>query len=145
MVYSSCLSEVDLQKYSQSIGQGLFADNVILALIDYKEKGGFDEQGKEALKRARIFLDEAIAGGNLQKKQFLSSQDIKVAKTYNYLQTMRPRQSHSLINQMSELRDSIDAILNKKPIDDRDIDQLDDFFANYGLISFQRSRSPPRY
>ena len=134
-------SEIDLQKYSQFLGQGLFADNVVLALIDYKEKGHVDDQGKAALKRAKVFLDEVINGGNLQKKKFSSSQDIKVAKTFNSLQAMKTRRPPDLIREISELRDSIDAIINNKPIKTDEIDQLDDFFAGYGLISFQRSNS----
>ena len=48
--------EIDFQKYSQRLGNGLFADNVILSILDYKENRNLEPKEKEALKRAKNSL-----------------------------------------------------------------------------------------
>jgi hypothetical protein len=128
--------EIDFQQYSQVIGQGLFADNVILSIIEYKEKGVISIKEKEAIKRAKKFFDDVIDGEKLQRSIIRSARDINAARAYNSVQPIIVK-----LSQLNELRDAIDKIVKNKPIDEREIDQLDDFFSSLSRIKFQRAKT----
>ena len=135
--------ELDFQNYSQLLGQGLFADNVILSLLDYKELGKLDAQERKALIRAKSFLDDAIAGGNLIKRKLGSAHDVKAAKAYSSIQSIRFRnqQSQDLINYIRELRDTIEMIIGGNAVDPQKLKQLDNFFSHYSQTYFQKTRA----
>ena len=137
--------EIDFQKYSQQLGQGLFADNVILSILDYREKGVLDPEGKEALKRAENFLNNVINGGNLQSSVFSSSDDVKAAKAFNSVRVQSVSlglpKSPSFIDHIRELHNTIGDILNNNPVSEQKIDSLDSFFSSYSRVHFQKAKS----
>ena len=135
--------EIDFQKYSQTVGEGLFADNITLSILDYREKGKLDHKEKEALKRAREFFDNVIDGGNLRNSIFSSAHDVMAAKAFNSVLQIKPRlpKSKTITDYISELRDAIEEILNGNPVSDQRINQLDKFFTSYSRINFQKTES----
>ena len=128
--------EIDFQKYSQRLGNGLFADNVILSILDYKENRNLEPKEKEALKRAKKFFDDVIDGGNLQSSILSSAHDVMAAKAFNSVQPIRVR-----LSQLCDLRDTIEEILNNNPVNEQKINQLDNFFSSYSRINFQKAKS----
>lgn len=134
--------ELDFQKYSQSLGQGLFADNVILSLLDYEEHGKLDDEGKKALIEAKSFLDDAIVGGNLIKKKFCSANDVRAAKAYSSIRSIKfpNRQSQDLIKYMYELSEIINTIMTGNSVTPQELKLLDDFFSYYSQTYFQKTR-----
>lgn len=137
--------EIDFQKYSQHLGKGLFADNVILSILDYKEKGTIDLKGKEALKRAKVFLSNVINGGNLQGSVLSSSDDVKAAKAFNAVRThsnfLGLPASPNILDRIINLHGTVDDILNNKAVSEENLNRLDNFFSSYSRINFQATKS----
>lgn len=135
--------EIDFQNYSQLVGEGLFADNIILSLLDYREKKKLDHEEKETLKRAKEFFNNVIDGGNLRNSIFSSAHDVMAAKAFNSVLLIKVRlpRSKTITDYISELRDAIEEILNGNPVSEQRINQLDKFFTSYSRINFQKTES----
>jgi hypothetical protein len=128
--------ELNFQKYSRLLGEGLFADNIILSIIDYRENRRLEPAAIEVLKRAKKFFDDVIEGERLQSSVIRSARDINAAKAYNSVQPIRVR-----LSQLCDLRDTIEEILNNNPVNEQKINRLDNFFSSYSRIKFQRAKS----
>ena len=135
--------ELDFQKYSQRLGNGLFADNVILSILDYKDNRILGPKEKEALRRANKFFDDVIAGGRLQKSVLRSARDVTAAKAYNSVQPppVRLPRTQNIVDYITDLRDTIEEILNGNLVNEQKIDRLDNFFSSYSRINFQKAKS----
>jgi len=126
--------EIDFQKFSQVVGEGLFADNVILSLIELKENGVLNE--KEAIKRAKKFFDDVIDGERLQRSMIHSARDINAAKVYNSVQPIT-----ITLYELNKLRETIKEIMNDKPVSEQKLNQLDNFFSSFSRIKYQRAKT----
>lgn len=134
--------EIDFTKYSQLLGEGLFADNIILSILDYREKGSLDSKEKETLKRAKKFFEVVITGGKLQSRKLSSADDVKSANTFYSVKSIRevlPRSQ--FIDHIKEMRNTIKEILNDTPVNAQKIDRLDNFFSSYSRVHFQKVKS----
>lgn len=134
--------EVDFQKYSHVVGEGLFADNVILSIIGYNENGVLSPKEKEVLKRASEFLDDVIAGGRLQNSILRSAHDITAVKAYYSVQPLTTRNRvQNVVDYITELRNTIDELLNDNRVEESKVKQVDNFFSNHSRIHFQKAKS----
>ena len=135
--------ELDIQKYSHPLGEGLFADNIILSILDYRETKSLDSKQKDTLERAKKFFDDVINGENLKSSILRSADDVKAAKAFDSVNSIRvglPR-SQSFIDHIRELRNTIVDILDDNPISEEKMDRLDNFYSNYSRIHFQKAKS----
>ncbi len=128
--------EINFQKYSSEVGEGLFADNVILSLIGFKENKVLSAEEKEVLKKAKKFIDDVIEGERLQKDVIRSAHDINVSKVYISVQPIMVQ-----LSKLEELRDTIEGMINNQTVNTQKVDQLDNFFTSYSRIKFQKAQS----
>lgn len=128
--------ELNFQKYSRLLGEGLFADNIILSILDYRANRRLDPKSIGALRRAKKFFDDVIDGQRLQSSMISSAHDINAAKAYISVHPIRVR-----ISQLHDYRDTIEGILSNSPVNRQKLDQLDSFFSSYSRIKFQKAKS----
>ena len=136
-------NELDFAEHSRLLGEGLFGDNVVLALSHFSQTRQIGQQEKEVFERAKGFLETIVEGGHFSGATFHSARDITAAKTFNNVlgSTAGPKLSKS------EFLKSIDILITviSKILDDRDanadeLSLLEGFFSKYGKVHFQRSR-----
>ena len=136
-------NELDFAEHSHVLGEGLFADKVILALSHFSKTRQLGEQEREALERAKNFLSEVIEGGNFSTGVF-SARDIASARAFSHAVDSVDIQISSkseFLRYVDELQSTVMKILAKEQVSDEQLAQVDAFFSRYGRLHFQRSRA----
>lgn len=136
-------NELDFAEHSHVLGEGLFADKVILALSHFSKTRQLGEQEREALERAKYFLSEVIEGGNFSTGVF-SARDIASARAFSHAVDsvdIRISSKSEFLRYVDELQSTVMKILAKEQVSDEQLAQVDAFFSRYGRLHFQRSRA----
>lgn len=136
-------NELDFGEYSHILGEGLFADKVILALSKFSETRQLGEQEIEALEKAKDFLSKVIEGGNFLTGVF-SARDMASAQAFTHAVnsvSIRVSSKADFLRYLDELQSTVTRILANKNISDDEFAQVDAFFSRYGRMQFQRSRA----
>ena len=133
--------ELNVQEHASRLGEGLFADNVILSLIEFRDKRTLTGTTRKPLRRAQRFLQSAIDGNGLKGSVFRSAHDITAARAYSAVCSGLTTSSVDFETYLKELLDTIDTLLAGRTPTDARIDQLDHFFSRYGALNFQRAKS----
>jgi hypothetical protein len=135
-------NELDFAEHSHVLGEGLFADKVILALSRFSKTRQLGEQERETLERAKVFLSEVIKGGNFSTGVF-SARDIESAKAFTHAVdsvAIRVSSKSEFLRYVDKLLDTVTKVLANEHVSDEQLAQVDDFFSRYGRMQFQRSR-----
>ena len=136
-------NELDFAEHSHLLGQGLFADKVVLALSRSSKARQLDEQERETLERAKVFLSEVIKGGNFSTGVF-SAQDMASVKAFTHAVdsvTIRVSSKSDFLRYVDELLNTVTKVLANEHVSDEELAQVDAFFPRYGRLHFQRSRA----
>ena len=136
-------NELDFAEHSQLLGEGLFADKVVLALSHFSKTHQLGEQERQVLERGKEFLSEVIEGGNFAEGVFHSARDVASAKAFAHAVdsvAIRVSSKSEFLRYIDELQSTVKKILANEHISDAQLVQLDDFFSSYGRMQFQRSR-----
>lgn len=136
-------NELDFAEHSRLLGEGLFADKVILALSRFSKTQQLGEQERQALERAKDFLSEVIEGGNFSQGVFHSARDVASAKAFTHAvdsASIRLSSKSDFLRYVGELRSIVTKILANEHITDEHLALVDAFFSRYGRMQFQRSR-----
>jgi len=136
-------NELDFAEHSHLLGQGLFADKVVLALSRSSKTRQLGEQERETLERAKVFLSEVIKGGNFSTGVF-SAQDMASAKAFTHAVdsvTIRVSSKSDFLRYVDELLNTVTKVLANERVSDEELAQVDAFFSRYGRLHFQRSRA----
>ena len=136
-------NELDFAEHSHLLGQGLFADKVVLALSRSSKTRQLGEQERETLERAKVFLSEVIKGGNFSTGVF-SAQDMASAKAFTHAVdsvTIRVSSKSDFLRYVDELLNTVTKVLANEHVSDEELAQVDAFFSRYGRLHFQRSRA----
>lgn len=137
-------NELDFTEHSRLLGEGLFADKVILALSRFSQTQQLGEQERQALERAKDFLNEVIEGGNFSQGVFHSARDVASAKAFTHaVDSVAIRVSSKLdfLRYVNELQSTVTKILTNEHISNEEFAQVNAFFSTYGRKHFQRSRA----
>ena len=135
-------NELDFAEHSHLLGEGLFADKVILALSRFSKTRQFGEQEGEVLEKAKDFLSEVIKGGNFSTGVF-SAQDIVSAKAFTHAVdsvAIRVSSKSEFLRYVDELLDTVTKILTNEHVTNEKLAEVDVFFSRYSRMQFQRSR-----
>ena len=136
-------NELDFTEHSSVLGEGLFADKVILALSHFSKARQVGEQEKETLERAKDFLSKVIKGGNFSTGVF-SSQDIVSAKAFTHAVdsvAIRVSSKSEFLFYVDELLNTVTKVLANEHVTNEKLAEVDVFFSRYSRMQFQRSRS----
>lgn len=138
------MGELDFTEYSQHLGDGLFADKVLLALLRFQRTGTVGKEEKETFKRAKAFLADAIEGGKSHRRAFRSSQDVASTRAFTQavaaITTPAPSKGE-FINYLGELYTTVKKLLSNEQVTIEELNLLDVFFSRYAQVQFQRSES----
>ena len=135
-------NELDFAEHSHLLGQGLFADKVVLALSRSSKTRQLGEQERDTLERAKVFLSEVIKGGNFSTGVF-SAQDMASAKAFTHAVdsvTIRVSSKSDFLRYVDELLNTVTKVLANEHVSDEELAQADAFFSRYGRLYFQQSR-----
>lgn len=135
-------NELDFAEHSHVLGEGLFADQVILALSHFSKTRQLGEQERKALGKAKEFLSEVIKGGNFSTGAF-SDRDLASAKAFTHAVdsvSIRVSSKSDFLQYVDELRSTVTKLLANEHISDEQLAAVDAFFSRYGRLHFQRSR-----
>jgi hypothetical protein len=136
-------NELDFAEHSHLLGEGLFADRVILALSRFSKTRQLSEQEREILKRAKDFLSDVIEGGNFTTGVF-SARDMASVKAFTHaIDSVATRVSSKsdFLRYVDELLKTITKVLANEHVSKKELAQVDAFFSRYGRSHFQRSRA----
>jgi len=134
-------NELDFVEHSRLLGEGLFADKVVLALSRFSQTQQLGEQEREVLERAKVFLSEVIEGGNFSTGVF-SARDVASAKAFTRAVdsvSIRVSSKSDFLHYVDELRSIITKILANEHTSGKQSALVDAFFSRYGRLQFQRS------
>lgn len=137
-------NDLDFTEHSRLLGEGLFADSVILALSRYSKNRQLDDRDKKVLEKAQDFLNKVIEGGSFTSSVFHSARDYITAQAFTQAvnSVSIPISSKSdFLKYIEELQNIIDKILKGKKLNEERFNLVDSFFTRYSRIQFQRSRS----
>jgi hypothetical protein len=137
--------ELDFGKYSSHLGQGLFADGVVLALSKYFRTSNLDERSKNSLINAGHFLTEAIEGGKPPVIIYQSPEGASSAKAFAHaidaMTISVSSNKEQAINYLNDLLSTVNKLSTGEKVSNEDIDKVDAFFSRYGQIQLQRSKA----
>ena len=136
-------NELDFTEHSHLLGEGLFADKVILALSRFSNTRQVSEQEIEVLEKAKEFLSEVIKGGNFSTGVFHSARDVASAKAFTHAVdsvAIQVSSKSDFLRYVKELGDTVTKLLANEQITDEKLAPVDTFFSRYSRMQFQRSR-----
>lgn len=136
-------NELDFAEHSHLLGEGLFADKVILALSRFSKTQQLGEQERQALEKAKDFLSEVIEGGNFSQGVFHSARDVTSAKAFKRAVdavSIQVSSKSDFLRYLDELKATVTKILANEHTSDEQLALVDAFFSRYGRMQFQRSR-----
>ena len=136
-------NELDFAEHSHLLGEGLFADKVILALSRFSQTQQLGDQEREALERAKDFLYDVIEGGNFSTGVH-STREVVSAKAFRRAVdsvSIRVSSKADFLRYVDELQSTVTKIFANENISDDEFAQVDAFFSRYGRMQFQRSRA----
>lgn len=136
-------NELDFAEHSRLLGEGLFADKVLLALYKFSKTRQLTGQESDVLKRAEKFLNDVLEGGRFSVGVFHSNHDVTAAKAFTHAVSFVavPLTSKSdLLHYIDGLRKTIEKILANEHINDEELAMVDTFFSRYSKVQFQQSR-----
>ena len=116
-------NELDFAEHSHLLGQGLFADKVVLALSRSSKARQLDEQERETLERAKVFLSEVIKGGNFSTGVF-SAQDMASVKAFTHAVdsvTIRVSSKSDFLRYVDELLNTVTKVLANEHVSDEEL------------------------
>ncbi len=138
------MGELDFTEYSLRLGEGLFADKVVLALSRFQHTWTVDRDERQTFKRARGFLAEAIEGGKSPHATFRSSQDAVSAKAFTHavaaMVTPTPSKEEFL-DYLGRLHSTLSKLVANEQVAGQELELVDAFFSRYAQVQFQRSES----
>jgi len=136
-------NELDFAEHSHLLGEGLFADKVILALSRFSKTQQLGEQERQALEKAKDFLSEVIEGGNFSQGVFHSARDVASAKAFTHAVdsvAIRVSSKSDFLRYVDELRSTVTKVLANEHTSDAQVALVDAFYSTYGRMQFQRSK-----
>lgn len=129
-------NELDFAEHSNLLSEGLFADEVILALFRFSQTKQLGEQERNALEKTKDFLSKVIEGGNfltgVSKALYVVS-----AKAFRNAQVFS---KSDFLQYVNELQSTVTKILANEHVTNEELAEVNIFFSRYSLMQFQRSR-----
>lgn len=129
-------NELDFAEHSNLLSEGLFADEVILALSRFSQTKQLGEQERNALEKTKDFLSKVIEGGNFLTGVSLALYVLS-AKTFRNAQVFS---KSDFLQYVNELQSTVTKILANEHVTNEELAEVNIFFSRYSLMQFQRSR-----
>lgn len=138
------MEELDFTKYSRHLGEGLFADKVVLVLARFARTGELSVDERQTLKEAEDFLSEVIEGSNFTQGVFRSARDASLAKAFTHAVdaiAIRVSSREEFLRLINELLTITRKVSAGEQIGKQDLALVDTFFSTYSQSQFQRSKA----
>jgi len=138
------MRELDFAKYSHRLGEGLFADKVVLSLSQFARTRKADKDIKRNLGRAQSFLQEVIEGGRSTQDAFRSSQTAASARAFTQVveaSTIQVSSKEEFLRYLDGLQDTLSKTFAGKAVTKEELERVEGFFSRYGQLQFQRSKA----
>ncbi len=129
-------NELDFAEHSNLLSEGLFADEVILALSRFSQTKQLGEQERNALEKTKDFLSKVIEGGNFLTGVSLALYVVS-AKAFRNAQVFS---KSDFLQYVNELQSTVTKILANEHVTNEELAEVNIFFSRYSLMQFQRSR-----
>lgn len=129
-------NELDFAEHSNLLSEGLFADEVILALSRFSQTKQLGEQERNALEKTKDFLSKVIEGGNFLTGVSLALYVLS-AKAFRNAQVFS---KSDFLQYVNELQSTVTKILANEHVTNEELAEVNIFFSRYSLMQFQRSR-----
>lgn len=129
-------NELDFAEHSNLLSEGLFADEVILALSRFSQTKQLGEQERNALEKTKDFLSKVIEGGNFLTGVSLALYVLS-AKAFRNAQVFS---KSDFLQYVNELQSTVTKILANEYVTNEELAEVNIFFSRYSLMQFQRSR-----
>ncbi len=129
-------NELDFAEHSNLLSEGLFADEVILALSRFSQTKQLGEQERNALEKTKDFLSKVIEGGNFLTGVSLALYQVS-AKAFRNAQVFS---KSDFLQYVNELQSTVTKILANEHVTNEELAEVNIFFSRYSLMQFQRSR-----
>lgn len=129
-------NELDFAEHSNLLSEGLFADEVILALSRFSRTKQLGEQERNALEKTKDFLSKVIEEGNFLTGVSLALYVLS-AKAFRNAQVFS---KSDFLQYVNELQSTVTKILANEHVTNEELAEVNIFFSRYSLMQFQRSR-----
>ncbi len=129
-------NELDFAEHSNLLSEGLFADEVILALSRFSQTKQLGEQERNALEKTKDFLSKVIEGGKFLTGVSLALYQVS-AKAFRNAQVFS---KSDFLQYVNELQSTVTKILANEHVTNEELAEVNIFFSRYSLMQFQRSR-----
>ena len=129
-------NELDFAEHSNLLSEGLFADEVILALSRFSQTKQLGEQERNALAKKQAFLFKVIELGNFLTGVSLALYVVS-AKAFRNAQVFS---KSDFLQYVNELQSTVTKILANEHVTNEELAEVNIFFSRYSLMQFQRSR-----
>ena len=128
---------------SRSLGEGLFADSVILAIYQFMKSRQLWDRERDTFEKARDFLGDIIEGRYLFMENVIYSahaisQDDSLSPGFDKIKS-RLTSKEGVLRLVEELKRTVEDILANKVPSDKQLSLVDGFFSRYARIQYQRS------
>lgn len=137
-------NRLDFTEYSKSLGNGLFADKINLALLKYCRNRTIGTEEREALQQASDFLKEVITGGQLTTDVFHSYSEVLASQAFTqavHAVTIPVSSKADFVEYVTTLQRTIDRIIRSEDVGEPEIQAVLNFFIKYSRMNFQHSSS----
>ena len=136
-------SESKFSDLTESLASGFFADKVVLALARFQKAGKLNREDERVLQKAVEFLRKVIDGHNWMDNPQLSRNSVESASAFS--QVVRAMSSsfssRNFVNYIKGLLTTAEQLVDQKPVDDKQVGMLRNFFTNYGLSELVRTEN----
>lgn len=135
-------NELDFAEHSNLLSEGLFADEVILALLRFSQTKQLGEQERNALEKTKDFLSKVIEGGNFLTgvSEALYVVSAKAFRNAVHAESIRVFSKSDFLQYVNELQSTVTKILANEYVTNEELAEVNIFFSRYSLMQFQRSR-----
>ena len=135
-------NELDFAEHSNLLSEGLFADEVILALSRFSQTKQLGEQERNALEKTKDFLSKVIEGGNFLTgvPSALDAVSAKAFRNAVDAVSIRVFSKSDFLQYVNELQSTVTKILANENVTNEKLAEVNIFFSSYSLMQFQRSR-----
>lgn len=133
----------DFIERSRLLGEGLFADSVILALYQFMKSRQLWDRERDTLEKARNFLGDIIEGRYLFMENVIYSahgisEDDSLSPAFNKIKD-RLTSKEGILRLVEEMKRTVEDILANKVPSNKQMSLVDGFFSRYARIQYQRS------
>jgi hypothetical protein len=136
-------SESKFSDLTESLASGFFADKVVLALARFQKTGNLNKEDEPVLKRAVEFFKKVIEGHNWMDNPQLSRNSVESASAFS--QVVRAMStsvsSKEFVIYIKGLLATAEQLVDLKPVEDKQVGKLRDFFSHYGLSELVRTEN----